>query len=349
MSSPSGRPGAQAGSGPLCSVCIANYNGIGLIEDCIASVLAQDLAAQVEIIVHDDASPDGSAAYIKEHYPQVTLIESRDNVGFCIANNRMAQAAQGRYLLLLNNDAALLPGALATLLAQAAALAQPAILSLPQYDAQSGALIDLGSALDPFLNTIPNRELRNSDVATVMGACLWLPRSLWQELGGFPDWFGSIAEDTLLCCKARLHGYRVMVVAESGFRHHVGKSLGGGKAKDDKLQTATSRRRLSERNKNFVIVMTYPAPMLQLILPLHMLLLIMEGVVLSTLLLRPRLFTTVYLASLYALWTHRTRLCEERRLIQTHRRIGRRDFFSEFRIWPQKLRLLWRHGVPRIR
>lgn len=333
---------------PLCSVCIANYNGIGLIDDCIGSVLAQEVGAAVEIIVHDDASEDGSAAYIRERYPQVRLIESRDNVGFCVSNNRMAQAAQGRYLLLLNNDAALLPGALAALAARAESLDEPAILGLPQYDADGGKLIDLGSMLDPFLNPIPNLKLETREVATTIGACLWLPRSLWQELDGFPDWFGSIAEDTFLCCKARLYGYKVIALAESGFRHHVGKSLGGGKVRSDRLQTRMSRRRLSERNKNFVIAMTYPAPILQLVLPLHVLLLLAEGLALSLMLFNARLLPHVYLASIGALWSHRDAIRRERKAVQSRRRIGRLAFFSAFCLLPQKLNLLFKYGLPRI-
>ena len=61
---------------PRISICIANYNGIDLIDACIASVRTQDCAAAVEIIVHDDASQDGSAAHIRTRHPDVTLIES---------------------------------------------------------------------------------------------------------------------------------------------------------------------------------------------------------------------------------------------------------------------------------
>ena len=42
----------------------------------------------------------------------------------------------------------------------------------------------------------------------VIGACLWIQKGLWEELGGFPEWFGSIAEDMYLCCRARLAGYK---------------------------------------------------------------------------------------------------------------------------------------------
>jgi len=111
------------------SVCIANYNGAAMLHDCIDSVLAQRVDAAVEIIVHDDASTDASLELLRTGYPQVRVLASEQNVGFCIANNRMAEVAAGDYLLLLNNDAALAPDALATLLASSSGL--PARASSP--------------------------------------------------------------------------------------------------------------------------------------------------------------------------------------------------------------------------
>ena len=134
----------------LVSVCIANYNGMDVIDDCIRSVQAQLGDIAVEILVHDDASTDASVAHIQDHYPQAKLIISETNVGFCIANNRMAAQAQGPYLLLLNNDAALYPDALQALLEEANNIGKPAILTLPQYDATTGVIVDRGCLLDPF-------------------------------------------------------------------------------------------------------------------------------------------------------------------------------------------------------
>ena len=185
---------------PAVSVCIANYNGIDLIDACIDSVRAQDFGLPVEIIVHDDASTDGSVEHIRARHPDVHLIESSENVGFCIANNRMAAAARGEYLLLLNNDATLLPDALSVFMGEAKRLASPAILTLPQYDAETGELLDIGSRLDPFLNPVPNLDPKRNDVGTVAGACLWIDKALWEELGGFPT--GSAPSGRTYTCAA---------------------------------------------------------------------------------------------------------------------------------------------------
>lgn len=334
---------------PLISVCIANYNGIGLIDECIASVRVQACAADIEIIVHDDASTDGSAERLRHHHPDVVLIASAENVGFCIANNRMADAARGDYLLLLNNDAALLPDALTALLQEAQRLARPAILTLPQYDADSGQLLDIGSLLDPFANPVPNLDPVRGEVGTVHGACLWIDRSLWNGLGGFPEWFGSVAEDLYLCCRARLTGHPVRAPGISGYRHHVGRSFGGGKVQSDGLATTFRRRALSERNKTFVMVMTFPVPFMQCLLPLHLLLLLAEGVLLSLLQGAPRYWTQIYWPVIAALARERARLREARRIIMRQRRLASADFFAVFDWLPYKLRMLRRHGLPHVR
>ena len=208
-------PALNRPAAPVCSVCIANYNGMALLADCLESVLAQLGGLSIEIIVHDDASTDDSVAWLREKYPQVELLDSAQNVGFCISNNRMATYARGEYILLLNNDAALYPDALSTLLDAAGLQSPPGILTLPQYDWATGVLVDRGCLLDPFYNPIPNLDPKRTDVAMAIGACLWLPRNLWHELGGFPEWMESIAEDLYLCCLARTRGIPVQTTVSS--------------------------------------------------------------------------------------------------------------------------------------
>lgn len=342
---------AQAGmSGrPVVSVCIANYNGVDVIDGCIASVLAQDCGFPVEIIVHDDASSDGSVQHIRDRYPQVRLLESVENVGFCVANNRMAAVASGKYLVLLNNDAELYSDALATLHKAAQEVGLPAILSLPQYDFDTGELLDIGSLLDPFLNPVPNLSRDCNEVGMVIGACLWTPKVLWDELGGFPEWFGSIGEDLYLCCRARLAGHPVRALPISGYRHWQGRSFGGNRVTNNRLSTTIRRRALSERNKTFVMVMTYPAPMFQLVLPLHLLLLLTEGALLALLKRDASLFRNVYWACMDSLWRERHRLADLRSGIQSARRLGLASWLAVFMPWPHKLKLLCKHGVPSIR
>ena len=335
---------------PTVSVCIANYNGLGFIDECINSVRNQDCEFFVEIIIHDDASTDGSAQHILATYPEVVLIQSTENVGFCVANNRMAVASHGKFLLLLNNDAVLFPDSLRILYQEGEHLSIPAILSLPQYNYEGGELIDCGCLLDPFCNPVPNLDLSRKHVAMVIGACMWIPKCLWDDLGGFPDWFGSLAEDMYLCCYTRLMDYPVLALNRSGYRHRVGESLGGGKVTSDKrLVTSLRRRSLSERNKTFVMILTYPTSLLLVVLPVHLLVLATEGILLLFIKRDYRLWHEVYKSCFTSLWHEFKRLAATRTVVQARREISLIRWLSEFTILPHKLRLLFRHGMPEVK
>lgn len=330
-----------------CSICIANFNGIGVLEECLASVRAQVFEGTIEIIVHDDASTDASRDYLARQ-PDVIPILSDTNVGFCVANNRMAAIATGHYLLLLNNDAALLPDALATLLSEATSRSAPTILTLPQYDHSTGELVDRACALDPFYNPVPLVGPR-PEAAMVIGACLWIPRASWEALGGFPEWMGSLAEDLYLCCLARQAGLDVACTDASGYRHRQGHSFGGNRAVSNRLASTYRRRALSERNKSYALVVFTPQPWLVPLLTLHIAALVSEGTMFAIVKRERRVLTEIYLAALASLWRERRHLARVRNEVAAIRIIGTRRYFSVFTWAPRKLALLRHYGVPSLR
>jgi GT2 family glycosyltransferase len=333
---------------PVCSICIANYNGAAVIGPCLESIYDQDCHLPLEIIIHDDASTDTSVDFIRNRFPDVTLIVSESNVGYCVSNNRMVSRARGRYILLLNNDAVLHRDAIRTFFNHAERQPGPAILGLPQHDMQTGELIDRGSLFDPFLNPVPNLDPGRTDVGMVMGACLWIPKSLWEELGGFPEWFGSLAEDLYLCCLARLREVPVTVLPESGYDHWVGRSFRGGKVVENALRTSYQRRALSERNKTFTMLVCYPSPAAIALIPCHLLMLAAEGLMLSLLKRSTRVFYDIYWFSLKSVWEEKGRLWRLRRSIQSTRRVPCRGFFSVHKPIPHKWNLLLKYGLPSI-
>lgn len=334
---------------PVCSICIANYNGRGVIDSTLHSVLAQDCEFPIEVIIHDDASTDDSVDFIRKNYPEVKLITSEVNVGFCVSNNRMVENSNGKYVLLLNNDAELFPDSLRRLYERACQQDRPGIIGLPQYNFFSRILIDRGSVFDPFLNATPNLDKDQEEVGMVIGACLWIPKFLWDSLGGFPEWFHTLGEDMFLCCLARLGGYSVSIIRRSGFFHRVGNSLGGGKVIAKQLSTSKKRRILSERNKSFVMAICYPAPMFQLLFTLHIALLFLEGILISLVKKDYHLFSSIYFSCITSLWKERTRLLHHRKIVQLSRKISIRRFFSVFLPTPYKLSMLVKFGIPEIK
>ena len=330
---------------PTISICIPNYNGASFIHDTISSIYTQNSLPDVEILIHDDASTDNSVELLHTSYPEISLLKSDSNVGFCISCNRLAAAARGEYILLLNNDATLMPDALSTLLSAARA-GNSAIYSLPQYDMETGALLEKGFQLDLFMNPIMKQDA-SLPSAMLGGSLVFLKKSLWEELGGFPAYFGSMAEDMLLCCKARLAGHELCCVDKSGYLHWVGRTFAGGKVKNNSLYFSPIRRRLSERNKTYVMLICHPLPILILLLPLHLLLLLVEGCIMALIKKNFRLLSDIYLNVYKSIFENRSVLMRDRKTIQGKRVISTSMFFKPFSPLPHKLGLLLKYGIPK--
>ena len=88
---------------PLVSIIIVNWNGIRWLVDCFGTLYAQNYK-NFEIIFVDNASVDGSVAWVKKHYPKTEILINNINLGFADANNVGFKVAEGDYVLFLNND-----------------------------------------------------------------------------------------------------------------------------------------------------------------------------------------------------------------------------------------------------
>ncbi|MBL8149219.1 MAG: glycosyltransferase family 2 protein, partial [Blastocatellia bacterium] len=94
------------------SVVIVSFNTRDLLRECLNSFFQEVGSISHEVIVVDNASKDGSADMVESEFPSVKLVRSSVNLGFAAANNRAFPLASGKYILLLNSDAFLRPGAL---------------------------------------------------------------------------------------------------------------------------------------------------------------------------------------------------------------------------------------------
>ena len=97
---------------PDLSILIVNWNTRQLLVDCLASLSATKPGIELEVIVVDNASTDGSADEVARFYPGAALIRNAENVGFAAANNQAYRASAGRHVLLLNSDTLVPPGSL---------------------------------------------------------------------------------------------------------------------------------------------------------------------------------------------------------------------------------------------
>lgn len=103
----------------LVLIVIVNWNTQHLLAQCLRSIeesVSRLEGWNVETLVVDNASTDGSVMMIRKQFPWVHLIENQQNVGFARANNQAIRQSRGRYVLLLNSDTEVRPGALEALL-----------------------------------------------------------------------------------------------------------------------------------------------------------------------------------------------------------------------------------------
>ena len=208
------------------SVVIPVWNGRQDLGTCLAALSGQTWPAQ-EIIVVDNHSGDGSAAFVAAAYPQVRLLRNATNLGFGGGCNAGLRQAQGDLLVVLNQDTAVQPHWLAALVAAFAA--DPAIgVAGSKALYPDGALQHAGGRVDAQGLGIhigykqPDRGQfdRLVDVDFVTGASLAMTRHVYQITGGFDEGFApAYFEDVDLCYQARAAGLRVVYVPDSVLIH----------------------------------------------------------------------------------------------------------------------------------
>ena len=98
------------------SIIIVNYNVKEYVEKCLESVYAASEGIDLEIFVVDNDSTDGSIPYLRERFPEVKYIENKENLGFSRANNVAIRQASGEYVLFVDSDDYLAPGAVEEML-----------------------------------------------------------------------------------------------------------------------------------------------------------------------------------------------------------------------------------------
>ena len=102
---------------PRVRAVVVSWNGAHLLPDCLGSLLAQTIAKDLEVVVVDNASDDGTAAMIAERYPGVVVVASETNLGFAGGADLALTGFAGPFIALLNNDATFAPDAIERMIA----------------------------------------------------------------------------------------------------------------------------------------------------------------------------------------------------------------------------------------
>jgi N-acetylglucosaminyl-diphospho-decaprenol L-rhamnosyltransferase len=210
------------------SVVVVSHESRELLARCLAALAADaGRLATAETIVVDQASRDGTAAWLAAEHPDVRVVALSENVGFGAGNNRGAEVAQGRWLLLLNSDAFVRPGAIDELVRFAEArpeigAAGPRLLwpdgRLQRSCRRFPTVFRLATEFLYLRKLAPRSRLLNGfycgefehdeprRVDWVTGACLLVRRDLYERLGGFDEAFFLYSEEVDLLYRAAASG-----------------------------------------------------------------------------------------------------------------------------------------------
>jgi N-acetylglucosaminyl-diphospho-decaprenol L-rhamnosyltransferase len=234
-----------AREGATLGVVIVNYNTSRQTVACLDSV-ASATALTTRVIVVDNGSVDDSVSAIRSTHGEVTIVEAGENLGFATAVNAGARLLATPYLVLLNPDTVVLPGALDALVEFAqvnpqysvyggrtlrpdgstdpsSCWAQASLWSLTSFAIGTSTLFRRSALFDPeSLGGWERDTVR--EVPIVTGCLLLARRADWERLGGMDERFFLYGEDAEFALRAQRLGMRAVIVPEATIIHDVGGS-----------------------------------------------------------------------------------------------------------------------------
>lgn len=245
---------------PTVAVVILNWNGGDEILLCLQSVI-ESSHQQVEIVIVDNGSADGSTEAILQRFPQVHLIRNSQNLGFAKGSNQgMEWALQHGipYVLLLNGDARLHPEAIGELLA-AVQEERDTVVGCPRmflgssteesprlWFAYGTVKLWAGLFQNPAFNQADGPPWATpQDMEYASGCCMLIPASILESVGMLDESFFAYCEDIDFSLRVRKAGYRLRYVPAARLWH-------GSKTPTNRTRTAAYRY-LATRNNLWVV------------------------------------------------------------------------------------------------
>ena len=218
------------------SVVILNYNVRYFLEQCLRSVQKATENMEAEIIVIDNDSMDESCEMVKTRFPEVILIENKQNVGFSKANNQAVAVAKGEYLCILNPDTAVAEDTFQEVIHYAERIKNIGALGVYLMDGTGNflpeskrnlptprvSLMKLSGFSKKYYSKLP--ETSNGEVDVLVGAFMLLKKTVYDEVGGFDEDYFMYGEDIDLSYKITKAGYKNHYLGSSTVLHYKGES-----------------------------------------------------------------------------------------------------------------------------
>jgi GT2 family glycosyltransferase len=227
------------------SIVIVNYNGRNVLPDCLDSLQTNVQRDDVEILVVDNASTDGSVSLIRQSFPSVRLIEQRENLGFGKACNVGAAHAKGSVFLFLNADARCTYDFVTPILRylqdhpEVGCVGPKLVNEDGSFQLSCGELPTaireaLGKAIAFFVRrklfglhlVFERKYAHTQSVGWLTGACLFVRRSAFEQVGGFDERIFLYFEDKDLSLRVAKAGWKVVHFPHVWVIHLLGKGSG---------------------------------------------------------------------------------------------------------------------------
>ncbi|MBO0323112.1 glycosyltransferase family 2 protein [Muricauda sp. CAU 1633] len=221
------------------AIVILNWNGESLLKQFLPSVMAHSKGADIYVV--DNASTDGSIAFLKKEYPEIGIVQNLENGGFAKGYNDGLKHIKADVFCLLNSDVEVSENWLEPIQeafsnSPDVAIIQPKILDLKnkdcfEYAGAAGGFIDMLGY--PFcrgriFQALEKDEGQYDDTTEIFwatGACMFIKRDIFNSLGGFDEDYFAHQEEVDLCWRAKNAGHKVLYVGKSHIYHLGGSTL----------------------------------------------------------------------------------------------------------------------------
>ncbi len=271
---------------PLVSIISINYNHPEVTCQMLDS-LRKISYPNIEVIVIDNASPEDDPSIIPQNYPEVVFIPLEKNLGFAGGNNIGINRANGKYILLLNNDTEVTPGFLEPLVAKLEANPSIGVVS-PKIRFHHSPQILQFTVITP-INKLTGRSKGlgfgikddgqwefDAETAYAHGAAMMVPLEVIKKVGLMADIFFLYYEELDWCYRIRKAGYRIYYVHNSLIYHK--ESISTGKASPTKVYYMNRARLLfMRRNVKGLILLIAIAYQLAIAIPKNALTFLFKG------------------------------------------------------------------------
>ncbi|MFH1684379.1 MAG: glycosyltransferase family 2 protein [Candidatus Margulisiibacteriota bacterium] len=239
------------------SIIIVSWNVKDLLRECLSSIFANKEDINIEVFVADNASKDDSCEMVKKEFPQVKLIQNKNNLGFPRANNRAIREATGKYIFVLNPDTIVEPhslkimlqfmeenqkcGALGPRLLNPDGTLQLSCRSFPTLKTQfyTALFLDVLFPKSKLFGKYLMSHWKHNEVLEVdqpMGAAILFRKKTLDQIGLFDENIFVFFDEVDLCYRVKKAGWKIFFTPKANIIHYGGQSFKQWKGLKDSLR-----------------------------------------------------------------------------------------------------------------